>query len=85
MVQVINKTALVEELMLHDYCADNSKAATTRFVEDFFDKIMQHVADGNDVSIANFGKFEPFERQNGQFVPKFRPFTHFKNLVANAE
>ena len=78
----LNKTQLVEQLMLQDIFADASKRAVTEFVEDFFGIIETTVSEGGEVTIPGFGKFERFERQNGTKVPKFRPFTSFKEKVA---
>lgn len=78
----LNKDALVEQLMLQDIFANATKKAVTEFVEDFFKLVEDTVAEGGEVSIPGFGKFEKFERQNGAKVPKFRPFTAFKEKVA---
>lgn len=79
----MNKEALAEALQLQDLFADQSKKRTKEFVEDFFGIIATAVSEGNTVSIAGFGKFEPFERANRTIVPKFRPFLAFKNSVAS--
>lgn len=83
MSQTINKEALAEELYLHDIFAELPKKQTKEFVEDFFEMISNHVIDGNTVSISGFGKFEPYTKKDGGVTPKFRPFTKFKDSVAN--
>lgn len=81
MSKTINKEGLVEFLQTQNIFADQSKKATREFVEDFFSTIVEAVSDGDTVSVAGFGKFEPFELSNGKTVPKFRPFKDFNDAV----
>jgi nucleoid DNA-binding protein len=82
MAKTMNKDALVEALLLHSAFEGKTKKATKEFVEDFFTMISDSVANGDTVSIASFGKFEPFVLANGVTKPKFRPFKDFKDAVA---
>lgn len=77
-----NKQSLVEDLLLHDIFADVTKTKTTQFVEDLLQMIQDHVAAGDEVTFAGFGKFEKFTRQNGSVKPKFTAFKDFKDAVA---
>jgi nucleoid DNA-binding protein len=83
MSKTINKDGIVEFLQTHDAFADATKKSTKEFVEDFVAFIQETVAEGDSVSIAGFGKFEPFERSNGATVPKFRAFKDFKDALAS--
>lgn len=78
----INKDGLLEVMSLHTVFADTTKKDTKEFLEDFLSTIVNAVADGDEVTIAGFGKFEPFTLANGTVVPKFRAFKEFKDAVA---
>ena len=80
----INKTALVEEVMLHDAFESTTKSQVTQFIEDFFDIIAKHVAEGDEVAISGFGKFEKYRKQDGSFKPKFTAFKELKDSVKGA-
>jgi len=82
MEKTMNKDALVEALLLHSAFEGQSKKAVKEFVEDFFEMIVNTVAEGDTVSIASFGKFIPYTLTKGTVVPKFRPFKDFKDAVA---
>ena len=77
-----NKESLVEDLQFYDIFAEVSKAKTRQFVEDLLQHIQTHVAAGDEVTFAGFGKFEKFTRQNGSIKPKFTAFKDFKDAVA---
>lgn len=77
----INKPALVEELYLMTIFENASKTQVTQFIENFFDIIAAHVTNGDEVTIAGFGKFEKFQKQDGTYKPKFTPFKDFKDAV----
>jgi len=77
----LNKDAIVAELELQDIFANATKTQIKEFVEDFFDSIATKVANGDEVAIAGFGKFENYTRQNGAHKPKFTPFKEFKEAV----
>ena len=49
---IINKTALVEKLLLTNTFAGQTKKYTTEFVEDFFQMIADEVIAGNTVRIV---------------------------------
>lgn len=78
---IINKTVLVEKLLLTNAFAGQTKKFTTEFVEDFFKMIADEVVAGNTVSIPGFGKIAPFVRQNGTKKPKFTAFKDFADAV----
>lgn len=79
----INKQALVNELMLQDIFANQSKTKVTEFVEDFFDLIANHVIAGNEVSIPGFGKFYKYTStvDATKVTPKFKAFKDFKEAM----
>ena len=84
MSQTLNKEAIAEKLGLHDLFSEVGKGKTKEFVEDFFQMIADEVVAGNTVSIAGFGKFEPYKSTTtGKVTPKFRPFSKFKEALAN--
>ena len=76
----LNKQSVIERIAEYD-CIPNKKVAGD-LVDDLLAFITGAVANGDDVSIAGFGKFERFERGNGDLVPKFRPYQSFKEVVA---
>lgn len=82
MAKTIYKSDIVEDLQYHDLFADATKGEVADFVDDFFEEILNKVADGTSVSIARFGKFEAYKRQNGTLKPKFTPFKDFKDAVS---
>lgn len=75
----INKAKLAEKLLEFDMF--DTKKQATEFIEDFTGYIKDAVIAGDEISIPGFGKFEAFERQNGDKSPKFRPFSAFKDAV----
>ena len=79
----ITKTDIVNELALQDVFANTPKYKVKEFVEDFFQSIVDKVAEGNSCAIAGFGKFEPYKSTTtGKITPKFRPGKAFKDAVA---
>jgi nucleoid DNA-binding protein len=76
-----NKDSIVAELQLHEAFVDAPKYKVKEFVEDFFQSIADKVAAGDTISVAGFGKFEPFTRGNGTVTPKFRPAKAFKDAT----
>ena len=76
-----SKSDLVNDLALHDLFANASKRKVTEFVEDYLQIITDKVAAGDEVAIANFGKFSKYIRQNGQAKPKFTAYGEFKSAV----
>lgn len=78
----ITKDTIVAELQLQDAFVDVPKYKVKEFVEDFFQSIIDKVANGDSVAIAGFGKFEPFTRSNGVVTPKFRPAKAFRDTLA---
>ena len=78
----INKDQIKEDLSFHNLFAEASKKDVSDFVDDFFKSIADQVANGDEVNIAGFGKFEAFKRSNGELTPKFRPFKTFKESVS---
>ncbi len=84
MNKIINKEGLVDYLQTHEAFAESSKKATREFIEDFTDFIAEAVAAGDTVSIAGFGKFEPYtSTTSGKTSPKFRTFKAFDDKVAS--
>lgn len=77
----INKKSLAQELETYDVFAESPKYKIEQFVEDFFSIISAHVVNGDEVAIAGFGKFEKYQRQNGEFKPKFSAYGDFKAAV----
>lgn len=77
----INKASLVEEILLQDVFESATKKQVTQFVDDFFQTIADHVIAGDDVALANFGKFEKYTKQDGTHKPKFTAFSSFKQAV----
>ena len=75
----MTKTDLVNKISEYEFI--ETKKQAKEFLDDIIGTITAEVIAGNDVSIAGFGKFENFERQNGVKTPKFRAFTAFKNAV----
>lgn len=78
----INKDALAAKVLEFDMFA--SKKQSKEFVEDFFQIIADAIIAGDTVSIAGFGKFENFERQNGTHKAKFSAFKDLKDAVKAA-
>lgn len=78
----INREALVEQIMLHDVFEQATKSQITDFVNFFFDNIQEQVAAGNEVAIPGFGKFQKYQRTNGEYKPKFSAFAEFKQQVS---
>ena len=76
-----NKDSFVEDLSLQDVFENASKKRPTEFVEDFFSNIMTRVAEGDEVTIPGFGKFEKYTLASGRVKPKFTAFTDFKAAV----
>ena len=74
----INKQGLAAELELHEVFENKSQKYVVEFIEDFFESIAVKVSENTEVSIAGFGKFEPFTLASGVMTPKFRPFEAFK-------
>lgn len=81
MAKTINKDGLVEALTLQEMFVDQPKYKVKEFVEDFFGIISEAVSQGDTVSIAKFGKFEPYTRLNGSIKPKFVAFKDFRDAV----
>lgn len=77
----INKTELANRLALMDVFSNQSKKATNEFINGFFQLIADEIVAGNEISIAGFGKFENFTRENGKKKAKFTAFTALKNAV----
>ena len=69
MAERYNKAQLVEDLSLH--IDVQSKAAAIRIIDFITETIAEQLAQGNDVTIGSFGKFEKFTRQNGTTTPSF--------------
>jgi len=84
MANTINKPALAEILSTQEVFANTPKYKIIEFIEDFFGVITTNVIEGTEVSIPGFGKFEKYERQNGEFKPKFTAFKDFKDAVKGA-
>lgn len=76
----MNKVELINRIAEFDNF--DTKKQSKEFLEDFLAIIKDEVVAGNDVSIAGFGKFEAFKRENGEVVPKFRVFSQFKKEVS---
>lgn len=60
----------------------DTKKAAGEFLDQLITIVSDTVASGNEVRIANFGKFETYTRLNGEKTPKFRPFAALKAKVA---
>ena len=74
-----NKAALAERI--YEFDNFSTKKQATEFVEDILRLIKDEVAEGNEVSLAGFGKFEQYKLASGVIKPKFSAFTDFKNAV----
>lgn len=81
MAKTMNKEAFAEAISTHEVFENYPKYKIKQFVEDFFGIVTDAVVAGDSVSIAGFGKFENFERQNGTRKPKFTAFKDFKEAV----
>jgi len=82
---IINKDGIVDFLQTHEAFDEKSKKFTKEFVEDFAAFITDALASGDTVSIAGFGKFEPYtSTTSGAVSPKFRPFKDLKDAVSKA-
>lgn len=79
----MNKVEFINRIAESD--AFDTKKAAKVFVDDMLVMIMAEVVAGNDVSLAGFGKFEAYTKENGVVVPKFRPFENFVNQVKAAK
>jgi len=92
--QVWNKADLVEAL--HQGRADLSKNEVKVLVEEFMDTVMTVVAEGGQVRLSGFGKFEAIERARrtgrnphtgeevpipATSVPRFKPGKLFRESV----
>ena len=75
----LNRKAMVDALYLHNDIAN--KAAAGRVIDAFIEYIQSEVTAGNTVALSGFGKFEAFKCQNGTVLPKFRPFSEFKQSL----
>lgn len=84
MANNINKQDLANKLKLFTIFEDATKKELVEFIEDFTQLIKDEVVAGNSISVPGFGKFENFERQNGEKSPKFRPFEAFRDAVKEA-
>ena len=80
MAQKFSKDDLIARVLEFDNF--ETKAQAKRFVEDFFQIIQDQVADGKEVHIPGFGKFEKFTLASGVNKPKFRPFQAFAASVS---
>lgn len=89
----MNKVELVERIAEFDNFT--SKKQAREFVEDLLAMVRKEVAEGNEVSLAGFGKFYPAKQSaregvaNGvaystpeKTVPKFKAAKGFKDEVA---
>lgn len=61
-METIVKTELIKEVMKRDSKDELTKAEATRIVNDVFDIIKEHVAEGKRVRLAGFGRFEARKR-----------------------
>ena len=61
-METIVKTELIKEVMKRDSKDELTKAEATRIVNDVFDIIKEHVAEGKCVRLAGFGRFEARKR-----------------------
>ena len=92
--KVWNKADLVEAL--HQERSDLSKQEIKALLEGFMDTVMHVVADGGQVRLSGFGKFEQVERaprtgrnpHTGEAVPipstqvpRFKPGKSFRQLT----
>ena len=82
MAERYNKAQLVEDLSLH--IDVQSKAAAVRIIDFITETIAEQLAQGNDVTIGSFGKFEKTKdgKPTGIIVPKFAAFKDLKEAVA---
>lgn len=90
----LNKQSLVDNLSLHRAFEDTPKYQVAEVIDYLFEIITEHVASGDDVTVAGFGKFEkaPKVRKDasGKFVPSgvYKPrltaFKAFKDAVSAA-
>lgn len=76
-----NKQSLIDDLALHNVFEDTPKSKVADLVNYLFDTIEERVTANDEVTIAGFGKFEKYQRQNGTFKPKFTAFKDFKDAV----
>ena len=87
----VNKDQLVREISIEEFLPLNQ---TEELVDAIFDKITRNLANGNEVCITGFGKFEAVERAsrkgnlNGEeteiparIYPKFTPGAALKRAV----
>lgn len=75
------KVNIIEDLLLQEVFASTNKRQVTEFVDDFFQLITDKIASGDEVTIAKFGRFEKYVRENGTKKPKFTPYLSFKLAV----
>jgi len=85
----LNKQSLVDDLSLHRAFESTPKSQVAEVVDYIFELITDHVANGDDVTIAGFGKFQKTERtKNGEPIGSFRPklvtYKAFKDAVSAA-
>ena len=74
----MTKAELINIIAEHD--TFETKKAASEVFDILIDTIVATVSNGEDVRIG-IGKFEAFTRSNGAIVPKFRPFSNFKEAV----
>jgi len=75
----MNKKQLIAAMASTEHF--QTKKAAGEFLNEFLNIISDTVAEGTEVRIAGFGKFEKFERSNGKTTPKFRPYAALKTRV----
>lgn len=95
-METIAKTELIKEVMKRDSKDELTKAEATRIVNDVFDIIKEHVAEGKHVRLTGFGTFKARKRaqrmgrnpQTGKAMtipaktaPAFIPGKDFKEIV----
>lgn len=82
----LNKQSLIDDLLLHRAFENTPKSQVAEVVDYIFELITDHVACGDDVTIAGFGKFQKVERTKdgkpiGSFRPKLVAYKAFKDAV----
>ena len=85
----LNKQSLVDNVSLHRAFENTPKYQVAEVVDYLFEIITEHVACGDDVTVAGFGKFQKAERTKdgkpvGSFRPKLVAYKAFKDAVSAA-
>ena len=90
---------LIDEVIRRNPLDSNSRAATTCTVASVFAVIKQVLAEGDSISISNFGTFKPVERKERTFknmhddgvvtvpahiYPAFKPSGKLKKAINDA-